>query len=235
VPVRRHLSRVSSVWHAAPSQWPILPGFRKISPQFRPHFRTSSGGHAQFGAADPECAIQQANEPEGRIKMRLTSLIVVLFIGTSASAAPPPDSNGTFREWFQSLRVPNVSNGAICCTVADCRMVASRWNDRTRHHEAEVVREVFANALQNSSRYNNDNETYLAARGIWIQNWIARFGDASAVWIEIPDERVNLVDNPTGRSVLCFSTFHSAFNGVFCFVPFDSVLNELADGASAFG
>ena len=167
--------------------------------------------------------------------MRLTSLTVVLFISMSASAAPPPDSSGKFRDWFQSLRVPNVSNGAICCTVADCRMVASRWNDRTRHHEAEVIREVFANALQDSSRYENDKATYQAARGIWIQNWVARFGDAAVAWIEIPDERVNHVDNPTGHSVLCFSTFHSAYNGVFCFVPFEAAANDLTGRPTTFG
>ena len=80
---------------------------------------------------------------------------------------------------------------------------------------------------RNSSRYENDKATYQAARGIWIQNWVARFGDAAVAWIEIPDERVNHVDNPTGHSVLCFSTFHSAYNGVFCFVPFEAAANNL--------
>lgn len=167
--------------------------------------------------------------------MRLTWLMVVFCIGTSAFAAPPPDSNGKFRDWFQSLRVPNVSNDAICCTVADCRMDAARWNYRTRHYEAEVNREVFANALQDSSRYDNDKETYQAARRIWIQNWFTKFGDASAVWIEIPDERVNQVYNPTGHSVLCWSTFYSTFNGVFCFVPFYAAANDHTDRTTAYG
>jgi hypothetical protein len=167
--------------------------------------------------------------------MRILSLIVALFVSMSAAAAPPPDADGKFREWFQNLRVPNVSNGAPCCTVADCRMVASRWNAQTRHHEAEVVREVFADALQYSAHYHNDKDTYLTARGGWIQNWLTKFGDVAVVWIEIPDERVNRVYNPTGHSVLCFSTFYSTFNGVFCFVPFDAAANDLADRATVFG
>ena len=92
-----------------------------------------------------------------------------------------------------------------------------------------------ANALQNASRYDDDKETYLAARGIWIQNWVRKFGDVSAVWIEVPDERVNHVDNPTGHPVLCWSTFHDAFNGVFCFVPFDAAADDQTDRTSALG
>ena len=88
---------------------------------------------------------------------------------------------------------------------------------------------------KNSSRYENDKATYQAARGIWIQNWVARFGDAAVAWIEIPDERVNHVDNPTGHSVLCFSTFHSAYNGVFCFVPFEAAANDLTGRPTTFG
>ena len=61
------------------------------------------------------------------------------------------------------------------------------------------------------------------------------FGDAAVAWIEIPDERVNHVDNPTGHSVLCFSTFHSAYNGVFCFVPFDAAANDLTGRPTTFG
>jgi hypothetical protein len=39
-------------------------------------------------------------------------------------------------------------------------------------------------------------------------------------WIEIPDARINQASNPTGRAVLCWSTFYPDFNGVFCFIPF---------------
>jgi len=38
--------------------------------------------------------------------------------------------------------------------------------------------------------------------------------------VEIPEARVNLTYNPTGRAVLCWSTFYSDFNGVLCFVPY---------------
>ena len=72
----------------------------------------------------------------------------MLFIGMSGHAAPPPDLDGRFRDWFRSLRMPG-SPDTICCTVADCRMVEARWNDQTQHFEARVTRELFSSRLQN--------------------------------------------------------------------------------------
>jgi hypothetical protein len=71
--------------------------------------------------------------------------------------------------------------------------------------------------------YERDLANYEKAKLIWIRNWIARFGDSSEAWIEIPEAKVNHVPNPTGHSVLCWSTFYPDFNGVFCFIPYQAV------------
>ena len=102
-------------------------------------------------------------------------------------------------------------------------MVDSRCNDRTQHFEARVIREVFSNALQNSLLYEKDLPTFQIARQIWISKWTMRFGDVPDAWIEIPDARINPTHNPTGRAVLCWSTFYPDFNGVFCFIPYQAV------------
>jgi hypothetical protein len=99
-------------------------------------------------------------------------------------------------------------------------MVESRWNGRTQHYEAKVVREVFSNALRNSPLYEKDPAAFQSARQIWLSKWITSFGDIPEAWIEIPDARINQANNPTGRAVLCWSTFYPDFNGVFCFIPF---------------
>ena len=128
--------------------------------------------------------------------MRFIWLLGLLHFAMSAHAAPPPDASGRYHDWFRSLTVPGLSTA--CCTVADCRMVESRWNGRTQHYEAKVVRDAFSNALRNSPLYEKDPEA----------------------WIEIPDARIDQANNPTGRAVLCWSTFYPDFNGVFCFIPF---------------
>jgi hypothetical protein len=81
--------------------------------------------------------------------MRTPWLISLLHLGASAYAAPPPDTDGKFRDWFQSLVVPGVP-GTMCCSVADCRMVEARWDQRAQHHKAKVIRDVFSNALRHS-------------------------------------------------------------------------------------
>jgi hypothetical protein len=156
--------------------------------------------------------------------MRSIWLLGALHVAMSAHAAPPPDANGQYRDWFQSLMVPGSS--IPCCTVADCRMVESRWNDQTQHHEAKVIRDVFSNALRNSPLYEKNAAAYQEAKRIWIGNWITSYGDVPEAWIEIPDARINLTSNPTGRAVLCWSTFYRKFNGVFCFIPFQAASNE---------
>src|SRR5579862_4607411 len=78
-------------------------------------------------------------------RMASISLILclgALCVGASVHAAPPPDANGQFRDWFKSLLVPDYP-GVPCCTVADCRMVEARWNAETRHHEAKLTRDAF--------------------------------------------------------------------------------------------
>jgi hypothetical protein len=151
--------------------------------------------------------------------MRSIRLLAALQIAAAAHAAPPPDADGRYHDWFRNLTVPGSSN-TPCCTVADCRMVDARWNDRTQHYEARVIRHVFSNALRNSPLYENDAAAFQKAQQIWISKWINSFGDIPEAWIEVPDVRVNQTVNPTGHAVLCWSTFYPDFNGVFCFIPF---------------
>jgi hypothetical protein len=153
--------------------------------------------------------------------MRIFFIVCVLQIGVLALAAPPPDASAKYSDWFQSLTVPGIPNLG-CCTAADCRMVDSRWNSETQHHEARVIREVFSDALKSSVLYVNNHHAFEVARRIWIRNWIDRFGDAPEAWIEIPETRINHTPNPTGHAVLCWSIMTCYyFNGVFCFIPFD--------------
>jgi hypothetical protein len=151
---------------------------------------------------------------------------LVINVGLTAYANPPPDADGKFRDWFHSLKIPGSPLG--CCTVADCRMVEARWNGQTQQYEARVIREVFSDALRHSPLYQNDDEAYQAAKKIWMRDWTANYGDAAEVWIEIPEARINRAPNPTGHSVLCWSVFSPAFNGVFCFVPFSAEHNDYA-------
>jgi hypothetical protein len=157
--------------------------------------------------------------------MRAIWSTIVLCVGTSAYAAPPPDASGVFSDWFRSLTVPGIP-GATCCTVADCRMVEAIWNDRARHFEARVTREKFSNSLGRPIATEEDEEAHQAAKGAWMKRWISLFGDSPEVWIEIPEAKVNPVQNPTGRAVLCWSLFNSDSNGVYCFVPFISAFND---------
>jgi hypothetical protein len=154
--------------------------------------------------------------------MRFFCFLGALHIAVSAHAAPPPDANGQFRDWFRSLMVPGTSS-TPCCTVADCRMVDSRWNVQTQHYEARVVRDVFSNALRNSVLYENDAAAYQQAERVWISKWITAYGNVADTWIEIPEARINPTYNPTDRAVLCWSTFYPDFNGVFCFIPYQGV------------
>jgi len=148
--------------------------------------------------------------------MRL--LAVLLLVAPSAHAAPPPNADPQFRDWFKSLKVPGSSDrgesGLPCCSVADCRMVESRWNGRTQHYEAKVVRDDFINALR------NENDDVAGLSKAWIRKWITAYGDLAEIWVEVPEERVNSTYNPTGRPVLCWSPHFSNFNGVLCFIPY---------------
>ena len=114
-------------------------------------------------------------------------------------------------------------------------MVKSRWNDQTLHYEAKVIREMFSNALQSSLLYRHDQAAFQAAKRIWLSKWITAYGDVPEAWIEIPDARINQTNNPTGRAVLCWSTFYPDFNGVFCFIPFQAAFNTYAPGVRNYG
>lgn len=164
----------------------------------------------------------------------IAMLTAVLIIGKPAHTAPPPNSTGQFQDWFRSLRVPG-SPYTMCCTIADCRMVDSRLNPTTKQYEAKVVRERFQNALQYSILYEHDGKASEATSRVWTMSWIERFGDISEVWIEIPQERINSIDNPTGHAVLCWSVWYSDFNGVFCFVPPPVAANSHANIRQLYG
>ena len=153
-------------------------------------------------------------------------------IGLTAYANPPPDADDKFRDWFRSLKIPGSPLG--CCTMADCRMVEARWNAKTQHYEARVIRDVFSNALRRSPLYQDDDRAYQVARKTWMSNWFASFGEAAEVWIEIPEARINRSQNPTGHSVLCWSIFYPVFNGVFCFVPFSAAANDRAEQTGTY-
>jgi hypothetical protein len=152
--------------------------------------------------------------------LRRIRLAAVLIASIPAHAAPPPDATGQYREWFRTLTVPG-SPGITCCTVADCRMVVSRWNDRTGHFEAKVMRDAFGNAQAGSPQDGSDHGVHDKARYVWMWNWASRFGDSPEVWVEIPEAKINRVANPTGHSVLCWSAFRPEFSGVLCFIPYE--------------
>jgi hypothetical protein len=162
------------------------------------------------------------------------SIVVLCFGASVLHAAPPPDATGQYRDWFRNLTVPGSPNAA-CCSVADCRMVESRWNDQTRHYEARVLRDVFINAPEKSPLYERDLPAFRTARQTWLSRWIVAFGDVPEAWIEIPEARVNRIDNPTGRAVLCWSTFYRDFNGVFCFIPFQATFNNDTHRVGMYG
>lgn len=163
----------------------------------------------------------------GKRQLRWLGLIWILvaaLAGASAYCAPPPDASDQFSAWFRSLRVPGSPN-TPCCTAADCRMVESRWNTQAQHYEAKVTRDAFSNALRESPLYKDDPAGFQEAKQTWVTRWIALFGDTPEAWVKIPEARINQTDNPTGRAVLCWSTFYPDFNGVFCFIPFRAAAN----------
>jgi hypothetical protein len=146
----------------------------------------------------------------------------LLHIAVSAYAAPPPDASGQFSDWFRSLTVPGIP-GAPCCTMANCRMVEARWNDWTRHYEAQVTRERFSTTAWKQILSQGTGEAYQAARSAWMRQWLSRYGANADVWIEVPEAKVSAVQNPTGHAVLCWSIFNTESNGVFCFIPYQGV------------
>jgi hypothetical protein len=165
--------------------------------------------------------------------MHRVVLIGLFCVNVSAAAAPPPGSDGRFREWFRGLSMPG-SPGTMCCTVADCRMVDHRWNDQARRYEARVTPQVFSNALRRPTISQPDEDAVAAAISAWMQRWAARYGESSEVWIEIPDSRVSRINNPTGLAVLCWSVFNREFNGVYCFVPFSAAANVYGEGLKTY-
>ena len=113
-------------------------------------------------------------------------------------------------------------------------MVEAKWNDLARHYEARVVREIFSKSLPLPISSREDNEPYEAAKGVWMERWISKFGNTPDAWIDIPEAKINRTHNPTGHAVLCWSIFNSESNGVFCFIPFSAAFNGNLDMKNAF-
>jgi hypothetical protein len=113
-------------------------------------------------------------------------------------------------------------------------MVDHRWNDQIQRYEARVTPQAFSPAPGKPAISQADNEAVQIARTAWMQRWAARYGDSQEVWIDIPISRVNPIENPTGHAVLCWSIFNSAFNGVYCFVPFSAAENLYVERANDY-
>jgi hypothetical protein len=138
----------------------------------------------------------------------------------SAHGAGPAEADRRFADWLRTLTLPG-SAGTLCCDIADCQMVEARWNSGTHHYEARVIRNVFNDPLRPWRTYTKgDDPDEASMRDNWTKSWIANYGDVSEIWIEIPEDRINHVRNPTGHAVLCWTSFWTKDNGVFCFVPF---------------
>lgn len=60
--------------------------------------------------------------------------LMVLSLAEAGHAAPPPNANPAFSDWFGSLIDPDTT--APCCSVADCRIVEHRIV--RDHFEVEV-------------------------------------------------------------------------------------------------
>jgi hypothetical protein len=56
-----------------------------------------------------------------------TRFLPLLFLISTAHAAPPADADPALAPWFKSLQQPGTS--AMCCSVSDCRPVRTRYRD----------------------------------------------------------------------------------------------------------
>jgi hypothetical protein len=223
------------LWSRNPSKSQMGNGgrFHMISLRFHLVFRSSGDDRAWLGdCRSKKPILARQNSRQGGVAMRLIWFMAAFCVSVSARAAQPPDSDGRFQDWFRALSVPGSPN-TMCCTIADCRLVEARWNEHTQHYEAKVTRERFSNALGQPVLSHEDDEAFQAARSAWMKHWITKYGDNPGVWIEVPQAKVNPVQNPTGHAVLCWSVFNSESNGVYCFVPFVAAENKFGDRPEA--
>jgi hypothetical protein len=70
--------------------------------------------------------------------MRLLIPALVL-AAAPALAAPPPNADPAFSDWFQNLRIPGTTTG--CCSTADCRPI--KYRQIGDHYEIMPMREQF--------------------------------------------------------------------------------------------
>jgi hypothetical protein len=66
--------------------------------------------------------------------MSYAALVAALFLGASATAAPPQNADPALAPWFRSLLQPGTS--ISCCSLADCR--PTEYRIKADHYEALV-------------------------------------------------------------------------------------------------
>ncbi len=89
--------------------------------------------------------------------MKLVKLVMpVVFacgLAFAASAAPPPEANPAFSEWFNSLQRPD--GGGSCCSVTtDCRITEFR---RDGDHYQAVYNGDWVNVPERAVLHRRDN------------------------------------------------------------------------------
>lgn len=82
-----------------------------------------------------------------------TVTIALLAVGTS-SAAPPPNANPAFSDWFNSLVDPDLN--VSCCSRTDCRTVEDRM---ARDHFEVRVGDRWLSVPPDKVLHRTDNPT----------------------------------------------------------------------------
>ena len=100
-------------------------------------------------------------------------VLASVLAATVAAAAPPVDSPGTYRSWFESLRQPKTGDG--CCSIADCRHYPYRQGP-------------------------GGWEVWVEFPGMTDPNGQAH---PVARWLAVPNDVVLHRENPTGEPIAC--------------------------------
>jgi hypothetical protein len=101
--------------------------------------------------------------------------IVLLLVGFSAWAAPPPgsDPNSELSAWFRSLQN---ANGEFCCSVADCRRPYA-WRQKASGYQVQEAQDApwidvpAANVLQRENLLGDAVACIVG--GGWVRCFIA--------------------------------------------------------------
>lgn len=60
-----------------------------------------------------------------RFAIAVVTILAIVFVAGLSFGAPPENADPALAPWFQSLVAPD---GALCCSISDCRPVAYRIN-----------------------------------------------------------------------------------------------------------